>query len=58
MPVNIGQAALYAVVIKREPRVIYAEQMQNRRVNVIDLRGIVSIVVFSGGAPAPPRAND
>ena len=38
MPMHIGQAAVDAVVAERQARVIDAEQVQHRRVNVVAIR--------------------
>ena len=43
---HIGQSPLNSVVIKAEFFVIYAEQMQHRRVNVIHFRWVFTIQWF------------
>ena len=45
MPVDIGQPPLDAVVIKAQPLVIHAEQMQQRRVQIINGRDVLDCFV-------------
>src|SRR5687767_11319053 len=54
LPVYVGQAAVDAVVIEHQPRVVDAQQVQDRAVEVVDrddvLYGLVAQLV--GGAVA------
>ena len=47
MPVDVGQAAVDAVVAEREPRVVDPHQVQDRRVQV------VAVGLAGGGLPGP-----
>ena len=61
MSVDVGQAAVDAVVSDGQLRVVDSQLVQSRRVDVIDLRGIVTIqwfvTPFIGRAVADSATN-
>ncbi len=46
MSVHIGQSTIDAVVADGKPLMIDAQQLQDRGVDVVDLRGVVAIQRF------------